>query len=32
MKRTLARIGFIKKGNEWKSQNGKDMLSFWEKE
>lgn len=32
MKRTLARIGFVKKGNEWKSKNEKDMLSFWEKE
>jgi hypothetical protein len=30
MKRTLARIGFVKKGNEWKGK--KQMLSFWEKE
>jgi len=32
MKRTLARTGFVQKGNQWKSKNEKDMLSFWEKE
>lgn len=32
MKRTLARAGFVQKGNQWKSKNKKDMLSFWEKE
>jgi RimJ/RimL family protein N-acetyltransferase len=32
MKRTLARAGFVQKGNQWKSKNEKDMLSFWEKE
>lgn len=30
MKRTLTRIGFVKKGNEWKGKT--KMLSFWEKE
>jgi hypothetical protein len=30
MKRTLAGIGFVEKGSEWKGK--KNMLSFWEKE
>jgi hypothetical protein len=30
MKRTLARIGFVRNGNEWKGK--REMLSLWEKE
>jgi GNAT superfamily N-acetyltransferase len=30
MKRTLTRIGFVKKGNEWKGKT--EMLSVWERE